>query len=71
MSSSLLRGRTGFCPSKVMSMAWLPAEDTNSESKGARIEIQPVLGFSDEDIIGTIQPYDEILVVTLKIGGIM
>ena len=44
MSSSLLRGRIGFCPSKVMSMAWLPAEDTNSESKGARIEIQPRFG---------------------------
>ena len=69
MSSSLLRGRTGFCPSKVMSMAWLPAEDTNSESKGARIEIQPVLDFSNEDIIETIQPHNDALVVTLRIWG--
>ena len=28
-----------------------------------------VLGFSDEDKLGTIQPYDDALVVTLKIGG--
>ena len=69
MSSSLLRGRTGSYPSKVMYMARLPAEDSNSESKGARIEIQPVLGFSDEDIIGTIQPHDDALVVTLRIWG--
>ena len=69
MSSSLLRGRTGFCPSKVMSVARLPAEDSNSEPKGARIEIQPVLGFSDKDIIGTIQPHDDALVVTLRIWG--
>ena len=64
-------GRTGFYPSKVMSVARLPAKDSNSEPKRATIEIQPVLGFSNEDKIRTIQPYDEILVVTLKIGGIM
>ena len=28
-----------------------------------------MLGFSDEDKIGTIQPHDDALVVTLKIGG--
>ena len=28
-----------------------------------------VLGFSDEDKLGTIQPHDDALVVTLKIGG--
>ena len=28
-----------------------------------------VLGFSDEDKLGTIQPYDDALVVTLRIGG--
>ena len=33
------------------------------------MDIQPVLGFSDEDKIGTIQPYDDTLVVILKIGG--
>ena len=28
-----------------------------------------VMGFSDEDKIGTIQPYDDALVFTLRIGG--
>ena len=50
-------------------MARLPAEDSNSKPKRARIEIQPVLGFSNEDKIGTTQPYDETLVVTLRIRG--
>ena len=50
-------------------MARLPAEDSNSKPKRARIEIQPVLGFSDEDKIGTTQPHDDTLVVTLRIGG--
>ena len=31
--------------------------------------IQPTLGFSDEDKVETIQPHDDTLVVTLKIGG--
>ena len=50
-------------------MARLPAEDSNSKPKRARIEIQPVLGFSDEDKIGTTQPHDDTLVVTLRIEG--
>ena len=33
------------------------------------MDIQPVLGFSDEDKIGIIQPYDDALVVILKIRG--
>ena len=33
------------------------------------MEIPLVLGFSDEDKIGIIQPYDDALVVTLQIGG--
>ena len=28
-----------------------------------------VMGFSDEDMIGTIQPHDDALVITLRIGG--
>ena len=28
-----------------------------------------VLGFLDEDKLGTIQPHDDALVVTLRIGG--
>ena len=39
------------------------------EPKRARIEIQPVLSFSDQDKIKTIQLHDDALVITLKIGG--
>ena len=52
-----------------MSITWLLAEDSNSESKRARVEIRPVLSFSNEDKMGTIQPHDDTLVVTLRIGG--
>ena len=50
-------------------MARLSTEDPNSELKRARVSIQPALSFSNEDKIGTIQPHDDDLVVTLKIGG--
>ena len=33
------------------------------------MELSLVMGFSDEDKIGTIQPYDDALVITLQIGG--
>ena len=62
-------GRTGSCPSRVMSVARLPSEDTSREPKRARLERPLVLGFSDEDKIGTIQPHDDALVITLRIGG--
>ena len=39
----------------------------NSELKKAKVEIQPVLSFSDEDKVGTIQPHDDALMVTLRI----
>ena len=58
-------GRTGSCPSRVMSVARLPSEDTSRESKRARLERPLILGFSDEDKIGTIQPHDDALVITL------
>ena len=37
--------------------------------KGVKMGILLVLGFLDEDKLGTIQPYDDALVVTLRIGG--
>ena len=52
-----------------MSVGQLPAENSNSELKMAKVEIQPALSFSDEDKVGTIQPHDNALVVTLRIGG--
>ena len=50
-------------------MAWLSTEDDDRESKKAKKEASPVLGFSKEDKIGTIQPHDDALVVILRIGG--
>ena len=37
--------------------------------KRAKMGIPLVLGFSDEDKVGTIQPHDDAFVVTLRIGG--
>ena len=60
-------GRTGSYPSKVISVPRLPIKDSNSKSKRARVEIRPTLSFLDEDKVGTIQPHDDALVVTLRI----
>ena len=62
-------GRTRSCPSRIMSVARLSSEDGSHEPKRARLKRPLVLGFSDEDKIGTIQPYDDALVITLRIGG--
>ena len=43
-------------------------EDSNPESKRARVEVRLALSFSDEDKVGTIQPHDDALVVMLRIG---
>ena len=61
--------RTSSCPPKVTSMAPLSTEDNNRESKKAKKEASPVLGFSNEDKIETIQPHVDALVVTLRIEG--
>ena len=61
-------GRTSSCPSRMMSVARLPTEDSNLEPKRARIDIQPVLGFSDENKIGITQLYDNALVVPFNRG---
>ena len=52
-----------------MFVAQLPAEDANLGPKRAKVDIQPVLGFSNEDKIRIILPQDDALVVTLRIGG--
>ena len=62
-------GRTGSSPSRVMSAARLSSGDINQNPKRARVELSLVMGFSDEDKIGTIQPHDDALVITLRIGG--
>ena len=52
-----------------MSVARLSTEDSNSEPKKPKIEAPLVLGFLTDDKIGTIQPHDDALVVTLRIVG--
>ena len=61
-------GRTGSCPSRVMSVSRYPAEESSLMSKRVKMGIPLVLGFSDEDKLGAIQPHDDALVVTLRIG---
>ena len=50
-------------------MARLSFEEDVLEPKRAKIQIQPTLGFSNEDKAGTIKSHDDALVVTLRIGG--
>ena len=50
-------------------MAHLAFEDTSHEPKRAKLERPLVMGFSDEDKIRIIQPYDDALMITLRIGG--
>ena len=51
-----------------MSIARLSLGDINQDPKRAKVEISLVMGFLDEDKIGTIQPHDVALVITLQIG---
>ena len=60
-------GRTGLCPSRVMSVSCLSLGDTNQDPKKAKVEWLLVMSFSDEDKIRTIQPHDDTLVITLRI----
>ena len=52
-----------------MFVARLSSRDTNPNPKRARVELPLVMGFLDEDKIGTIQPHDDALVITLQIWG--
>ncbi|XP_030939617.1 uncharacterized protein LOC115964450 [Quercus lobata] len=40
-----------------------------ASSKRSRISDQPIIGFSEDDKLGTIQPHDDALMVTLRIAG--
>ncbi|XP_030939490.1 uncharacterized protein LOC115964291 [Quercus lobata] len=62
-------GRTGSFPSGVLFVARLPTKDNERESKRPKKGNSLMLGFLDEDKGGTIQPHDDALVVTLRIGG--
>ncbi|XP_050290020.1 uncharacterized protein LOC126728199 [Quercus robur] len=61
--------RTSSKPSRVLFIVQPFIEDLPPDSKRSRVGVQPVLSFSDEDKAGTLQPHDDALVVTLKIGG--
>ena len=60
-------GRTGSWPSRVMFVAQLFPEDGRHKPKRAKLDRSLVMGFSDEDKIGTIQPHDNALVIVLRI----
>ena len=62
-------GKTGSASFRVMSVSRFPTEPDNRESKRARVGATPLIGFSEEDKQGTLQPHDDALVVTLRIGG--
>ncbi|XP_075670135.1 uncharacterized protein LOC142639889 [Castanea sativa] len=62
-------GRTGSCPSHVMTVARLLPENSNHEPKRAKVAIQLALSFSKKDKFGTIQPHDDTLVVKFRIRG--
>ena len=44
-------------------------DEDGLKPKRAKILTQPTLGFSEKDKAETIQPYDDTLVVTFRIGG--
>ena len=49
-------------------MAQPPAEESQPELKKARRNSYPILSFSEKDKIGTTQPHDNALLITLRIG---
>ena len=62
-------GRMGTHPSRVLSVTQLPAKESQPEPKKARRNSHPVLSFSEEDKVGTTQPHDDALLITLRIEG--
>ena len=61
--------RIRSCHSRVMSLSFYPDEGSSSMLKRVKMGIPLVLGFLDEDKLGTIQLHDNALVVTLRIDG--
>ena len=62
-------GRTRSYPSKIMSISRYPVEESSLMLKRVKMGIPLVLGFLDEDKLGTIHPHNDALVVMLRIGG--
>ena len=61
-------GRIGSCLSRVMAVSCYSDDDSNSMPKRVKTNVPLVLSFSDADKLVTIQPHDNALVVTLRIG---
>ena len=62
-------GGTKSFPSRVMSIERPFAKDLTLQLKRSTVEVRPALSFFEENKIRTIQPYDDALVVTLRIRG--
>ena len=60
-------GRTSSHPSRVMSIDRSFVEILIPNPKRSRMEVQLALTFSNEDKVGTLQPHDDALLVTLRI----
>ena len=52
-----------------MSVSYYSDDDSNLRPKRIKTNVPLVLSFLDADKQGTIQPQDDALVVTLRIGG--
>ena len=53
----------------MLSIAQPFIKDLPPSSKSSKVEVRPALSFFDEDKVGTLQPHDDALIVTLRIGG--
>ena len=62
-------GRTGSCPSRIMSISCCSGENSSPLPKRIKMSVPLMLSFTDADKLGTIQSYDDALVFTLRIGG--
>ena len=61
--------RTGSCPSRIMSVSCCSGENSGPMPKRIKMSVLLMLSFTDADKLGTIQPHDDALVITLRIGG--
>lgn len=62
-------GQTSIYQSEVMSVSNSHREILTPKAKRGRTQAQPTLSFLNEDKVGTHQPHDDVLVVTIQIGG--
>ena len=62
-------GRTSSQPSGMMSLTRPSKDGSYPDPKRSQTIVRPTLSFSGEDKIGTLQPHDATLMVTLRIGG--